>query len=167
MNCQNCGAATKPILNQDYFHCEYCGTYNFPYESPDGVKVLEDVNQERFCPVCKLPLLHAKIDKYPALHCKKCQGTLTSQLYFGKAIQLKRARAKGPPDEPIPLNPQDFKRRIICPVCGCLMSTHPYSGPGNIMIDTCIHCEIIWLDYGEIGRVINAPGRDRSRPIEE
>jgi Zn-finger nucleic acid-binding protein len=34
-------------------------------------------------------------------------------------------------------------------------------GPGTIVIDTCDRCNIIWLDYGELGRVVNAPGKDR------
>ena len=37
-------------------------------------------------------------------------------------------------------------------------------GPGNIVIDTCHHCDLIWLDYGEITKVVNAPGRDRGVP---
>ena len=41
------------------------------------------------------------------------------------------------------------------------MMTHPYMGPGTIVIDTCDGCNIIWLDYGELDRVINAPGKDR------
>ena len=34
-------------------------------------------------------------------------------------------------------------------------------GPGTIVIDTCDGCNIIWLDHGELSRVINAPGKDR------
>ena len=41
------------------------------------------------------------------------------------------------------------------------MSTHPYYGPGNIVIDTCAGCGVIWLDFGELNRVVAAPGRDR------
>ena len=41
------------------------------------------------------------------------------------------------------------------------MQTHPYYGPGNIVIDTCEHCNTIWLDYGELAAAVNAPGRDR------
>jgi len=41
------------------------------------------------------------------------------------------------------------------------MDTHPYYGPGNCVVDTCIRCGVIWLDYGEITVITNAPGRDR------
>ena len=44
------------------------------------------------------------------------------------------------------------------------MSTHRFLGPENIVIDTCVGCKLIWLDYGELSKVINAPGRDRGVP---
>ncbi len=40
------------------------------------------------------------------------------------------------------------------------MDVHPYYGPSTIVIDTCHTCDALWLDYGELGRVINAPGKD-------
>lgn len=43
------------------------------------------------------------------------------------------------------------------------MNTHPYYGPGNVVIDTCSHCEVIWLDRAELGTTTGAPGRDRGR----
>jgi len=44
------------------------------------------------------------------------------------------------------------------------METFQYNGPGNIVIDTCHQCDLIWLDFGEITKVVNAPGRDRGLP---
>jgi Zn-finger nucleic acid-binding protein len=41
------------------------------------------------------------------------------------------------------------------------MSNHKYLGPGNIIIDTCDTCDLIWLDYGELSKVVVAPGKDR------
>ena len=41
------------------------------------------------------------------------------------------------------------------------MVTHPYLGPGAIVIDTCETCDCLWLDAGELKRVVDAPGRDR------
>jgi Zn-finger nucleic acid-binding protein len=43
------------------------------------------------------------------------------------------------------------------------MDVHPYYGPGNIVIDTCGTCQLLWLDHGELASVIDAPGRDRRR----
>jgi len=41
------------------------------------------------------------------------------------------------------------------------MENHLYLGPGNVVIDTCNSCNLIWLDYGELNKVVNAPGKDR------
>jgi hypothetical protein len=41
------------------------------------------------------------------------------------------------------------------------MDTHPYYGPGSFVIDSCVPCDVVWLDYGEIELVANAPGRHR------
>jgi Zn-finger nucleic acid-binding protein len=43
------------------------------------------------------------------------------------------------------------------------MATHPYYGPGNVVIDTCTACDLVWLDFGELAQIVDAPGRDRGR----
>jgi Zn-finger nucleic acid-binding protein len=61
------------------------------------------------------------------------------------------------------LDRAQLKRKLRCSHCGELMATHPYYGPGNIVVDTCFRCHVIWLDYGEMDIVIGAPGRDRAQ----
>ena len=34
------------------------------------------------------------------------------------------------------------------------MSTHPYYGPGNVIIDSCETCNLVWLDFGELKRAV-------------
>ena len=41
------------------------------------------------------------------------------------------------------------------------MDVHPYYGPGNVVIDTCSACDMVWLDYGELKQITDAPGQDR------
>jgi hypothetical protein len=41
------------------------------------------------------------------------------------------------------------------------MEVHPYYGPGNVVIDSCSACDLIWLDHGELKQISDAPGRDR------
>lgn len=161
MNCNNCGAPLTLLENKDYYFCEYCGSFHFPVENPDGVRVLEEAPEKINCPVCGTFLSLASIEKYPGLHCTNCQGLLTSQTMFLQMLVQLRAKAAGPPDPTRPLNADDLNRRIYCPYCERMMSTHPYYGPGNFVIDTCIHCGVIWLDHGELSHAINAPGRDR------
>jgi Zn-finger nucleic acid-binding protein len=37
------------------------------------------------------------------------------------------------------------------------MDTHPYAGPGNVIIDSCGDCWLLWLDRGELARIAHAP----------
>jgi Zn-finger nucleic acid-binding protein len=41
------------------------------------------------------------------------------------------------------------------------MDVHPYYGPGNVVIDTCSGCDMVWLDHGELKQIADAPGQDR------
>jgi Zn-finger nucleic acid-binding protein len=45
------------------------------------------------------------------------------------------------------------------------MATHAYQGPGNLVIDTCAPCDLIWLGTGELARTVEAPGRDRGTAL--
>jgi Zn-finger nucleic acid-binding protein len=42
------------------------------------------------------------------------------------------------------------------------MTSHPYLGPGNFIIDICDPCRLVWLDKGELTAIALAPGRDRN-----
>jgi Zn-finger nucleic acid-binding protein len=162
MNCDNCGAPMKLFHEGEYFFCEYCGAFQFPRQTDQGVRLLDERVEDLKCPTCHEPLTKAKIEFYPAYHCDKCRGILMNRYMFGEMVKYVRARAKGPADRPHPLNRGELKRQIACPSCGQPMETHPYYGPGNIAIDTCGPCDLIWLDYGELIKVVNAPGRDRA-----
>ena len=164
MNCGNCGAPMQLIPNREYFYCQYCGSFHFPPGTGEGVKILDSSPHPLECPICIEPLYRASIQRYPAMHCKKCRGSLMEQFMFGEVVQYLRSRAQGPTDPPRKLDPEELKRQVLCPYCLRSMETHPYAGPGNIVIDTCANCYVIWLDYGEINSIINAPGRDRGQP---
>jgi Zn-finger nucleic acid-binding protein len=34
---------------------------------------------------------------------------------------------------------------------------------GNVIIDTCGTCDVVWLDFGELKQMEDAPGQDRGR----
>jgi Zn-finger nucleic acid-binding protein len=52
---------------------------------------------------------------------------------------------------------KDLDRGIHCPKCSRKMDTHPYCGPGNIIVDTCESCSHNWLDYSELDRIVRSP----------
>jgi Zn-finger nucleic acid-binding protein len=162
MNCQNCGAPLKLSEDRRFYTCEYCTAIFFPEESQDGVRVIGDPSRLG-CPICTTPLVLAWVQETRVLHCPNCQGLLLPQLAFLATVQYLRARAAGPPIIPPPMNPRNLERQIHCPQCEKRMHTHPYGGPGNIVVDNCPDCLLIWLDRDELGRIRNAPGRDRGR----
>jgi Zn-finger nucleic acid-binding protein len=87
----------------------------------------------------------------PALRCGHADGDL----------QARRTSAVAPIEVPAEPNPEELRRKLACPACSRTMSTYRYLGPGNIVIDTCETCDLIWLDYRELEKVVRAPGRDR------
>lgn len=163
MNCPNCAAPMTLFAQRSYFHCRHCGTFFFPNESSRGLRILDDPEVNRLCPICGRELAHANWFGQQGLHCRSCRGFLFEQWTFGELIQKLRAFPEVPPVSPPPLDPEELERRIRCPVCGETMNTHPYYGPGNIVIDTCPGCQVIWLDPGEIRAAADAPGRDRGK----
>jgi Zn-finger nucleic acid-binding protein len=175
MNCRNCGAAMELFERRKYFYCRYCGTFHFiETTETDGVQVLER-SGDAPCPVCSAQLAKALLDdRQPVHYCEQCRGVLVPRSVFADVIDTRRASATGPPVTPSPLDTRELQRRVVCPQCRQKMDVHPYYGPGNIVIDTCPRCDVIWLDFGELKQVADAPGKDRrqraappARPVEE
>jgi Zn-finger nucleic acid-binding protein len=162
MNCPNCGAPMNLAPDKLYFVCPYCTSIYFPEKGPDGLRIL-NIPSELNCPVCNIPLLSAWAGDTHVLCCGKCRGLLLNQLVFLYTIQYLRANSSNPPLRPTPMNPEELKRQIECPKCHQKMDTHPYGGPGNIVVDNCPECNLIWLDYRELDRVVSAPGDDRGQ----
>ncbi len=165
MNCTHCGAPMILYRERDYYFCEYCKSYHFPEQSTEGLRVLGENPEGIKCPHCKIVLnLMTYDDFYQGYQCSKCHGLMFNRTTFRDAIDSGRAKAKAPPEPYNTFDPVELERRTICPVCEKEMETFQYMGPGNIVIDTCHTDDLIWLDYGEISKVVNAPGRDRGFP---
>lgn len=161
MNCTHCGDPLKPIVGRDYFYCDSCSTLAFPSASDDADDRITPLGEasEAVCPVCASTLCQASIDNSHVLYCEECRGMLVDSEHFAYVIQRRRADRIGPPDEPKPLDPEELGRTIDCPACGRPMEVHPYYGPGNTVIDSCARCRLVWLDPGEMSRIVRAPGR--------
>jgi len=161
MNCTNCGAPLRLIDGRDYFCCDFCSTFHFPEAteaSADGVTLLGEAS-DADCPICDVPLCAGSIDGNRVLFCETCRGVLVDGESFTHIVRKRRAERSGPADKPKPLNPEELQRKIDCPVCHKRMDVHPYYGPGNVVIDSCIRCHLIWLDHGEIAAIERAPGK--------
>lgn len=166
MNCRNCGAPMELFERRRYSFCRHCGSFHFidAGAGHDGVQVLERAANAAPCPVCAAPLAKALLDGTHAIqYCEQCRGVLVSRGAFVDVTTTRRAFAEGAPVPPQPIDQRELQRRMTCPVCQGGMDVHPYYGPGNVVIDTCSRCDVIWLDFGELRQIADAPGRDRGR----
>jgi Zn-finger nucleic acid-binding protein len=149
MNCRNCGAAMQPVGGAAYFRCNHCGTFEFPQATDEGVASAGEVS--RFaCPVCRQSLGTAAIEGHPIFYCGVCRGFLTTNPEFSGILLHRRARQGDQPAVPRSLDPAELRRRVGCPKCKKAMDAHPYGGGGNVVIDTCHRCHLVWLDAGEM-----------------
>jgi Zn-finger nucleic acid-binding protein len=163
MNCKNCGGAMELVATRGYFFCRYCGSFHFPDTAADGgIKVLGDLGTPSPCVVCRQPLTSATLDDtHDVRYCRNCRGALLRRTSFAAVVEQRRAWALDTPGPPIALNRSELDRKVSCPACTRAMETHPYYGPGNVVIDSCASCELVWLDFGELEQIVKAPGKDR------
>jgi Zn-finger nucleic acid-binding protein len=161
VNCPNCGAAMA-ISAKGYYICAHCGTNAFPEAvDRDGVRVLGPGDPALACSLCKTALVRAMLDEYLIDYCEKCRGVLLARKSFAEIVWRRRAWAVGPGIMPVRPADGEMRRRIGCPKCGARMTTDWYYGPGGIVMDICAGCDLVWLDYGELKQVVDAPGSDR------
>jgi Zn-finger nucleic acid-binding protein len=160
MNCPNCGAAIALHATRPCWTCAHCGSLVCPEPAADGVRVTGE--QGHACPICAVPLTRAVLDERDAIEvCERCKGILMARRDFAVTLTARRRTARTPAITPTPADARELERRIACPNCNARMITDWYYGPGNIIIDTCPACDLVWLDAGEMRRAVDAPGSDR------
>jgi Zn-finger nucleic acid-binding protein len=163
--CQKCGGTAEVVAGQQYHNCVYCDSLIQLAEISEDRILPTGVTLDCSCPTCDQPLQTGLIEKRRALFCGACFGILIRHADFAGIIQERQARRAGQePAEPRPIDPESYKRQTNCPSCSQRMETHPYYGPGNIVVDTCSECGYLWLDHGEISRVENASFVRRRAP---
>ncbi|MCA1560472.1 MAG: zf-TFIIB domain-containing protein [Acidobacteria bacterium] len=163
MNCVNCGAAMELIESRRYFFCRHCGSFHFPEPiSAEGIRVLGRAGDSPPCPLCKAPLAAALPGRYPSRSFLRDLPGITAATRHVRARRQCPARmgvesARGSQA----VGPRRSGRKLSCPSCGTAFDTSSYYGPGNVVIDRCEPCDIVWLDFGELRQIVDAPGRDR------
>ena len=83
---------------------------------------------------------------------------------LGLLINDFRSEYKGADDKPFPIDPAELDKFENCPACLEKMDSHPYYGPGNVVLNTCNACKLAWLDHGELAKIIRAPGPRPNQP---
>ena len=158
LSCYNCGAPLKLAPERHYRICEYCSTLYFPKESPEGL-ILLGAPGTVDCPLCRQVLMLARIDSFEVLACQGCKGLLLDRVDFLPILDYLRLKYPERHRPPVPFRSQELARMLHCPHCGKRMETYPYGGSGNVVLDNCIDCGILWLDYDEINRIVQTPER--------
>lgn len=156
-NCPACGAPLTIRPDTEGSQCSFCHTVFFPGKQEDGVEVSgvpSDPNLN--CPTCFQPLVEASLAKTATLFCTQCHGLLMPMGVVFDLVEELRSNV----DRSVVQTPGDrdeLKRVLQCPKCNRRMDTHFYAGPGNVVVDACDHCSLIWFDRGELTRIARAP----------
>ena len=157
MTCENCGAPMRLLRDQGLMICDYCGSQATPRADEEGMIVLDPTKHK--CPVCGTALANASLESREMLYCTGCHGMLLEMEQFLPLLQVLRefrywSRSSQAPRE------FDATRVLQCPLCQHEMDEHPYGGGGNVAVDSCEACGVLWLDRGELARIVAAPDRD-------
>ncbi len=157
MNCPSCGAPITQRPDTVGYNCEYCHAVFYPGEEDDAVQVSDAPSDPSLaCPLCRAPLVKAAVAKIPLLYCKECHGLLLPMQVLPAVLDELRSDTQKPSVQ-TPPDRGDLKRAIRCPGCNQRMDTHFYAGPGNVIVDSCDGCSLLWLDRGELTRIAHAP----------
>ena len=147
MNCPNCGAPVRLREGVDSLLCEYCDSACVPEANEEGIRDLGEASELQ-CPVCKVALNHASMERHRMFYCARCRGTLVAMPVFVELVDELRSRRAGVAASHA-ADRHGLDRVLQCPGCGKRMDTHYYAGGGNVVIDDCSPCELVWLDAGE------------------
>jgi len=143
--------------DQGLMICDYCGSQITPTTDEDGVLVMDPTRHN--CPACAIPLADASIESHEMLYCTHCHGMLLDMEKFLPLLEVLREHRYWSRSSSAP-RVFDSARVTHCPLCRHEMDVHPYGGGGNVAVDSCEPCNVLWLDRGELSRIVAAPDRD-------
>jgi Zn-finger nucleic acid-binding protein len=111
------------------------------------------------CPACRAEMVFCELGTNEFAGCVSCKGMMFQQPVFARVSQRLRNQAQLPKLIPSPMDARELKVRRRCPTCGGRLETHAFCGPGNAIIDTCFPCGVIFLDAGELTKLVQAAGK--------
>lgn len=110
------------------------------------------------CPACRKIYLNPKTDPETGLEidvCPGCWGMWFDPNELGKFFESPTLKEKFfLPEEAMPLDAVGYtisSRARLCPRCKQAMSEKEF---GGVQIDICLDCQGIWLDEGELQRIV-------------
>jgi Zn-finger nucleic acid-binding protein len=157
MTCENCGAPTRLARDQGLMICDYCDSQSTPPTDEEGVLVLDPTKHH--CPICQIPLANASLESCDLFYCERCHGMLLDMERLVPLLEILREHRYWSGSSRNPRDVDD-SRVLHCPLCRSAMDRHLYGGGGNMDVDSCESCCVLWLDRGELSRMVAAPDRD-------
>jgi Zn-finger nucleic acid-binding protein len=160
-SCCRCGAPLDAELENGRHQCDYCGGETAPAADSSLLEKVVDLGRDAGvdCPVCQNRLTSALIDDSTIAWCSGCQGMLFVDDVFAMTVTHRRSLYRDAGRIPRPIQPSAYERKLKCSHCRRPMQVHPYYGPGNVVIDSCLPCRLVWVDAGELTRIEQAAGR--------
>jgi len=98
-------------------------------------------------------LLAAQIEEETVANCGQCGGFLAEMESFLVIVAKRRSLHSSGEKCTEPFDPAELERVLNCPRCRQPMTTHPYFGGGNVVVNTCERCCVIWLDAGKLALI--------------
>ncbi|MCX8036807.1 MAG: zf-TFIIB domain-containing protein [Candidatus Sumerlaeia bacterium] len=110
------------------------------------------------CPVCLSEMIVLEMDRIEVDHCLRCKGVWLDRGELELLVEM-----SGAPSGPIRGALEGRGRPLIgpkrrCPVCGVRMDEVDVEGPAPVVVDRCPRRHGLWLDEGELGRLIESAG---------
>jgi len=105
------------------------------------------------CPACTAELVRVTYEGLPVLRCEYCFGYLLGQKRMEGIQRTRRRSTDELEQEAVAENRGDSEQKIRCPRCRKKMRKEFLKEPASFHTDTCVNCQLIWFDGGELARL--------------
>lgn len=108
------------------------------------------------CPRCSNALEVIDVDGIKIDRCGSCRGIFLDKYELNRLNAASEASlaALGDAASGASATVTDAGARIKCVRCGAAMETVNFSYTSGIMIDHCTACDSVWLDSGELSKIV-------------
>lgn len=120
------------------------------------------------CPRCQIPLLAEEHGDIVLERCDRCGGRWMTPDDLKAVLDLIRLPVEGSPSR-MGIDLTDVQEDALCPSCRVPMEPFNYAGDSGIILDKCRSCGGLWLDKGDLERVVavvSASEQDLDRDVK-
>ena len=108
------------------------------------------------CPKCGVPLGPVQVGGQDLRCCPSCEGVLVERPAL---LELREVSPSAHPLLEVMPAPdedpsKDEEESRPCPRCNRPMRSYPYRG-GQTVVESCGRCDTLFLDHGELGRILD------------